>query len=230
MPNTALLGNGDIGVTSGGGDGFKTFYISKGNFWTGNPSPSLVALGGVTIAPAGGSTPSTNLALGSSATASSSHPSFPASRAVNGQWAAGYEGWVSEVGKPQSIRLDLGSAKTIGRYVVRHDGAARSGETANNTKNFVLETSVNGTAWPTVPTPSNNTAAITDRTVASSDARYVRLSITEPTQGHHPDSSTTRGPASASSSSTGRELRTDPPPSAPSLRNRTSSRATSTPR
>src|SRR4051812_38592890 len=102
MPGTALLGNGDIGVTSGGGDGFKTFYISKGNFWAGNPSPSLVALGGVTIAPAGGSTPSANLALGSSATASSSHPSFPASRAVNGQWAAGYEGWVSEVGKPQS--------------------------------------------------------------------------------------------------------------------------------
>ncbi|MFC7645199.1 hypothetical protein ACFQX6_34570 [Streptosporangium lutulentum] len=92
MPNTALLGNGDIGVTSGGGDGFKTFYISKGNFWAGNPSPSLVALGGVTIAPAGGSTPSANLALGSSATASSSHPSFPASRAVNGQWAARLRG------------------------------------------------------------------------------------------------------------------------------------------
>ncbi|AWS40658.1 discoidin domain-containing protein [Streptosporangium sp. 'caverna'] len=188
MPNTALLGNGDIGVTSGGGDGFKTFYISKGNFWAGNPSPSLVALGGVTIAPAGGSTPSANLALGSSATASSSHPSFPASRAVNGQWAAGYEGWVSEVGKPQSIRLDLGSAKTIARYVVRHDGAARSGETANNTKNFVLETSVNGTTWATADTVVNNTANVTDKTITSVSARYVRLSISEPTQGTTSDS------------------------------------------
>ncbi|WP_327000288.1 hypothetical protein OHA72_34825 [Dactylosporangium sp. NBC_01737] len=37
--------------------------MSKGNFWAGNPNPSFVALGGVTIAPAT-SAPAGNLALG----------------------------------------------------------------------------------------------------------------------------------------------------------------------
>jgi len=187
MPNTALLGNGDIGVTSGGGQGFKTFYVSKGNFWQGNPSPSLVALGGVTIAPVTGGSAPTNLALGATATASSAHPSFPPSRAVNGQWTGGYEGWVSEVGKPQTITLDLGTTKTFTRYLLRHDGAARPNETANNTKNWTLQVSTNNSAWTTVDTVTNNTASVTDRTFSSVSARYVRLNITEPTQGTNPD-------------------------------------------
>ncbi|WP_405150009.1 discoidin domain-containing protein [Sphaerisporangium sp. NBC_01403] len=187
MPDTALLGNGDVGVTSGGGDGYKTFYVSKGNFWTGNPGPSLVSLGAVTITPAAGSG-SPNLALGATATASSSHPSFPPNRAVSGQWGPGYEGWVSEIGKPQTLTLDLGTTKTFTRYVLRHDSAARPAETANNTKNFTLATSPNGSTWTTVDTVTNNTAAVTDRTIASVSARYVRLNITEPTQGTTPDS------------------------------------------
>ncbi|MEV4626884.1 discoidin domain-containing protein [Micromonospora sp. NPDC049523] len=188
MPNTALLGNGDLGVTSGGGDGYKTFYLSKGNFWAGNPNPSLVALGGVTIAPVT-ATPSGNLALGATATATTSHPSFPPSRAVNGQWAAGYEGWVSDVGKPQTLTLDLGSARNIGRYVIRHDGAARPNETANNSKNFVVQVG-NGSTWTTVDTVTNNTASTTDRTITSVSARYVRVTLSEPTQGTTPDSTT----------------------------------------
>ncbi|MFK3979288.1 glycosyl hydrolase family 95 catalytic domain-containing protein [Micromonospora sp. NPDC050397] len=186
MPNTALLGNGDVGVTSGGGDGFKTFYLSKGNFWAGNPNPSLGALGGVTIAPVT-STPSGNLALGSVATASSAHPSFPASRAVNGQWGSGYEGWVSEVGKPQTITLDLGAVRSIGRYVIRHDAAARPNETANTTKNFVVQIG-DGSAWTTVDTVTNNVASVTDRSITATGGRYVRVTTSEPTQGTTPDS------------------------------------------
>ncbi|MEV4509926.1 discoidin domain-containing protein [Dactylosporangium sp. NPDC049525] len=189
MPDTALLGNGDIGVTSGGGAGYKTFSVSKGNFWAGNPNPSFVALGGVTIAPAA-STPSGNLALGAVATASSTEGGFSPSRAVNGQWAAGYEGWVSQIGKPQTLTLDLGSTKTFNRYLIRHDAAARPAETANTTKNWTLQVSGNGTSWSTVDTVTNNTAATTDRTVAAQSVRYVRLSITEPTQGTTADSQT----------------------------------------
>ncbi|GAA1367709.1 glycosyl hydrolase family 95 catalytic domain-containing protein [Catellatospora chokoriensis] len=188
MPDTALLGNGDIGITSGGGEGYKSFYVSKGNFWQGNPNPSFVALGGVTISPTSSGGGSGNLAAGATATASSSHPSFPASRAVNGQWGSGYEGWVSEVGKPQTLTLDLGTAKTFTRYVVRHDSAARPAETANNTRNFTLQTSTNGSTWNTVDTVANNTAATTDRTIAAQNVRYVRLNITEPTQGTTADS------------------------------------------
>ncbi|GAA4172043.1 hypothetical protein GCM10022251_68200 [Phytohabitans flavus] len=187
MPNTALLGNGDIGVTSGGGNGFKTFYVSKGNFWAGNPNPSLVALGGVTVAAESGGG-SANLALGATASASSSHPSFPPGRAVNGGWGSGYEGWVSEVGKPQWITLDLGTAKTFSRYLLRHDAAARPAETANNSKNWTLQVSDNNSTWTTVDTVTNNTAGTTDRTIASRTARYVRVHLTEPTQGTTADS------------------------------------------
>ena len=188
VPGTALLGNGDVGVTSAGGDGFKTFHISKGNFWAGNPNPTLVSLGSVSISPNAGTGSSGNLALGATATASSSHPSFPPSRAVNGGWGSGYEGWVSEVGKPQTITLDLGSAKTFTRYVVRHDSAARPAETANNTRNFTVSVSSDSTTWSTVDTVTGNTGGVSDRTIASVSARYVRLSITEPTQGTTPDS------------------------------------------
>ncbi|RCG28625.1 hypothetical protein DQ384_23045 [Sphaerisporangium album] len=187
MPNTALLGNGDIGVTSGGGDGYKTFYISKGDFWTGNPDVSLVALGSVSISPVAGGG-SSNLALGAGATASSSHPSFPPNRAVNGQWGAGYEGWVSDIGKPQTLTLDLGTAKTFNRYILRHDAAARPAETANNTRNWTLATSTNNSTWTTADTVTGNTANVTDRTFASTTARYLRLTITEPTQSTTPDS------------------------------------------
>ncbi|TKK90778.1 hypothetical protein FDA94_03155 [Herbidospora galbida] len=187
MPDTALLGNGDIGVTSGGSQGGKTFYISKGDFWTSAGSPSLVALGNVTIQ-ADTTVTATNLALGSTATASSSHPSFPPSRAVSGAWGSGFEGWVSDVGKPQWLRLDLGSAKTFRRYILKHDQAARPGEAANNAKNWTLEASTDGQSWNTIDTVTGNTAAATDRTFAPVTARYLRLNLTEPTQGTTADS------------------------------------------
>ncbi|GIH26443.1 hypothetical protein Aph01nite_47530 [Acrocarpospora phusangensis] len=188
MPETALAGNGDIAVASGGGEGFKTFAVSKGDFWTVNGGHSLVALGTVKVTPVGGGSSSSNLALGATATASSSHSSFPASRAVSGAWGSGYEGWVSNVGKPQTLTLDLGTAKTFTRYVLRHDAAARPAETANNTRNWTLATSANGSTWNTVDTVTGNTAAVTDRTLPSTTVRYLRLNITEPTQGTTQDS------------------------------------------
>ena len=33
MPNTALLGNGDVGVSSAGNSKEKKYYLSKGDFW-----------------------------------------------------------------------------------------------------------------------------------------------------------------------------------------------------
>ncbi|TDV57858.1 discoidin domain-containing protein [Actinophytocola oryzae] len=187
MPDTALLGNGDVGVISGGGTGFKTFYLSKGDFWNANPSPSTAGLGGVSIRPTGG-TSAANLALGATATASSAHESFPASRVVSGGWGAGYEGWVSQVGKPQWVRLDLGSAKTIGRYVIRHDADARPEETANTSRNFEVQTSGNGTDWTTIRSYTNNTAARTDETISAVTTRYVRVNLTTPTQESTSDS------------------------------------------
>ena len=38
MPSTALLGNGDIGITSAGSPGVKTFLISKGTSGAATPA------------------------------------------------------------------------------------------------------------------------------------------------------------------------------------------------
>ncbi|MEV6299912.1 discoidin domain-containing protein [Actinoplanes sp. NPDC051861] len=188
MPSTALLGNGDIGVTSAGSPGVKTFLIAKGDFWRGNPGPAIVPVGGVSLAAASGGPSGGNLALGATATATSSHPSFPPSRAVSGAWGAGYEGWVSEVGKPQTLTIDLGTAKTFSRYVVRHDSAARPAETANNTRNFQLQTSTDNSTWTTADTVTGNTVGQNERSFSPRTARWVRLVVSEPTQGTTPDS------------------------------------------
>ncbi|MGW7681679.1 glycosyl hydrolase family 95 catalytic domain-containing protein [Kribbella sp. NPDC054772] len=49
MPDTALLGNGDVGVTSGGKAGVKAFSLSKGDFWNAHPEPMPAVLGGVAL-------------------------------------------------------------------------------------------------------------------------------------------------------------------------------------
>ena len=54
MPDSALLGNGDVGIASGGARGEKTFYISKGDFWVYGKGgkihePGQLLIGGITI-------------------------------------------------------------------------------------------------------------------------------------------------------------------------------------
>lgn len=47
MPNTALLGNGDVGVSSDGGEQTKVYRLSKGDFWEYNGSP--LPIGRITV-------------------------------------------------------------------------------------------------------------------------------------------------------------------------------------
>ncbi|MFC1438816.1 discoidin domain-containing protein [Streptacidiphilus sp. N1-10] len=187
MPDTALLGNGDVGVTSGGSTGVKTFTISKGDFWNANPSPVPAPIGGVTLR-ATARPPGSNLALGATATASSVNGSLTPDRAVNGQWTSGYEGWVSDLGKPQWIALDLGTAQTVARYILRNDDAARPGNDDHTTKDLTLQTSTDGTSWTDVDTVTGNTAATLNRSFAPVTTRHLRFYITEPTQADTDDS------------------------------------------
>ncbi|WP_042166144.1 discoidin domain-containing protein [Paenibacillus gorillae] len=186
MPKTALLGNGDVGVTSGGDAESKTFYISKGDFWAYRGSP--MPIGGVTIQkkPSGtqASDPqTTSLAYQKPVTSSADHPGFSAERVVNGQWGGGYEGWVSPVGNPQWVAVDLGAETTFNRFVVRHDAAARPNETANITQSFKLQTSADGSNWTDTYTVTGNHDAITDITLPLPvTARYARLYIMKGTQ------------------------------------------------
>lgn len=191
IPNTALLGNGDVGVASGGDAASKTFYISKSDFWTYGGSP--LPIGGVTLAPTKEEEKMpVSLAQGKEASASSSHPDFPASRALSGGWSAnsGYEGWVSNVGNEQSLFIDLGENTTFDRIILRHDAAARPAETANITKAFTIQASTQPDGgWVTCYETANNSDAVTDVKLDKPvTARYVWLDITEATQATTDDS------------------------------------------
>ncbi|MGW3351754.1 galactose-binding domain-containing protein [Nonomuraea rubra] len=92
--------------------------------------------------------------------------------------------WVSSGNAPQWLTVDLGSAQTINRWVVRHNGYAGRADNFQklNTRDFALQTSTDGTTWTTVDTVTGNTAELTDRNVPAFSARYVRLTITQPVQ------------------------------------------------
>ena len=182
IPDTALLGNGDIGITSGGDAVSKTFYISKGDFWAYKGSP--LPIGGITLKSAETTAePVISLAQGKKAVASTSHPNFPANRAVSGQWAAGYEGWVSEVGNPQSLHIDLGTPTTIDRIIMRHDAAARPAETANITRSFKLLAGNTESGVREIYSTDSNTAAVSDITLDTPvTARYLRVDVLKGTQ------------------------------------------------
>lgn len=84
--------------------------------------------------------------------------------------------WVNASGHAITwLSVDLGTDRTIGRYVVEH-----AGEADLNTRDFLLQSSDNDKLWTTRDTVSGNTSAVTDRTVPPFTARYVRLVITRP--------------------------------------------------
>ena len=209
MPTTALLGNGDVGITSAGNEFQKSFYVSKSDFWTYGGSTGTVgscppiSIGGVTIEEqVADEVPETdpNLAPGyKEVTASSYHENFTPDLAVNGdmqQTPSGY-GWVSK--RPQDeqeggvvgvqdfwLQLEFEEAITIGRYVVKSDGAVRDTEEGrgNNTKAFVLQVSEDGTDWTDVDSVTDNTESVFEKNLETAvTTKFVRLFITEATQG-----------------------------------------------
>ncbi|OCT12942.1 hypothetical protein A8709_21715 [Paenibacillus pectinilyticus] len=128
------------------------------------------------------STP-TNVALSKTVTASDEiNATEAATKAVDG---VATTKWTSQpinlVPGDKWLKVDLGASYAITRWVVKH--ASSNGESASyNTKDFKLQKSSDGTNWTDVDTVTGNTAAITDRTVASFSARYVRLYITTTVQ------------------------------------------------
>jgi hypothetical protein len=121
-----------------------------------------------------------NLALGAAATADAScavaeQPQYAIDGSSSTKWCSN-----ADLGA-QWLRLDLGTNTTISRWVVQHANVGGEGA-AWNTKNFKLQKSSDGNTWTDVDTVSNNTADVTDRTVAPFSSRYVRLFIMVPTQ------------------------------------------------
>ena len=190
IPHTALLGNGDMGVTSYGAEGEKTFLISKGDFW--NYNAGAITIGGVTVKEAAdpGMPSAENLAAKViRAWSSSNHSEFPADRTTSG-YQKGMEGWVSEtMGSTNNespwIAYEFEEAVTIGEWIVVGDGGSRGPQEAgNNPSDFLVQVSADGENWTTADSVTGNTEGIIDHILVNPvTTRYLRFYFTKPQQG-----------------------------------------------
>ena len=74
--------------------------------------------------------------------------------------------------------MDFKEPYQISRYVVRHAEAGGS-EPELNSRDFTVETSLDGETWTTVGTHVGNTAPVTDASITPVEARYVRVTVTD---------------------------------------------------
>ena len=97
--------------------------------------------------------------------------------AANGSPSDGYM-WISKTTDGTGwVQLDFKEPYQISRYVVRHAEAAGM-DPQLNTRDFTIETSLDGETWTTAGTYTNNTARVTDATITPVEARYVRVNVT----------------------------------------------------
>jgi hypothetical protein len=106
----------------------------------------------------------TNVALGKTATASSTeHASFPASAAVDGNTGTR---WSSAFSDPQWLEVDLGSSQSICQVTL-------DWETAYG-KAFQIQTSANNSTWTTIYSTATGTGGTQNLTVTGT-GRYIRM-------------------------------------------------------
>ena len=107
-----------------------------------------------------------------------SSPSATAvSTAADGSPSEGYM-WISETADGTGwVQLDFKEPYQISRYVVRHAEAAGY-EPDLNSRDFSVETSLDGHTWSTVDTVTGNLSPVTDAAITPTQARYVRVTVT----------------------------------------------------
>ena len=190
-PDTALLGNGDIGLSSGGDAQTKTFYISKGDFWEYNGTQK--AVGGYSIMEKEEPETNPNLAPKYTEVTSTAEDTWGLSSlgkavAVSGKIEivdTGY-GWVSQPiqdNEPQWLQLEYENPITVKKYVLYHDGAIRPSEARCNTQDWEFQYSDDGIEWKTADSVAGNSESITERVLEEAvTAKFFRIYITNPVQ------------------------------------------------
>jgi endo-beta-N-acetylglucosaminidase D/PKD repeat protein len=123
----------------------------------------------------------TNVALNKTATASGQcAPSEGPSYAVDGK-VTGNSKWCA-IGSNSWLEVDLGEIYHLSEFVIKH--AEAGGESpAFNTKAYKIEVSTDKEVWDEVAAVSDNSSSVSEHTIPLKEARYVRLSIQQPTQG-----------------------------------------------
>jgi F5/8 type C domain/Glycosyl hydrolases family 43 len=111
-----------------------------------------------------------NLALGKTATASSSSGSNTPGNATDATTWRNYLNtkWMSAATDAEWIQVDLGAATEINRVILKWDSAYA--------KSFKIQTSTDAATWADVYSTTKGAArSVTDETFANTQARYVRM-------------------------------------------------------
>jgi acyl-homoserine lactone acylase PvdQ len=110
--------------------------------------------------------PITNLAGGGTASASSSQLFllYPANKAIDGDPTTR---WSSAASDDQYLQVDLGSAKTVARTVLRWEAAYGAA--------YSIQTSSDGSTWTTVYSTTTGNGGVDNITFSPTTARYVRM-------------------------------------------------------
>jgi beta-glucanase (GH16 family) len=126
--------------------------------------------------------PPSNLALNKPATGSAPcNANEGPAKAVNGSVTGGLsDKWCSGAAT-KFLQVDLGNTFNINQFVIRHAGAGGE-STSFNTRAFNIQTSANGTSFTTVASAIANTASVTTHNVSATNARFLRLNVSTPTQ------------------------------------------------
>ena len=155
---TVVVSNGGGSVTSAA----ATLTVTAATSSSGGGNTGGGNGGGTTTTT---TTPSTNLALTGTATASGVQSSgYPASAAIDGNLGSR---WASAFVDPSWITVDLGSAQTVNRVVLRWE--------ASYGVAYQIQTSTDNSNWTTVFTQTAGQGGNEDISFASTSARYVRM-------------------------------------------------------
>ncbi len=108
----------------------------------------------------------------------SSSPSRTSARfAADGSPSEGYI-WISRTKNTEGwVRMDFGETFSISRIVVRHAEAGGL-DPSLNSRDFTIETSLDGETWTTVSTHQDNTLPVNDVSITPVEAQYVRVNVT----------------------------------------------------
>lgn len=119
-----------------------------------------------------------NITLLEDMTIDSSPSQTDVMNAANGTPSEDYM-WISETSNGTAwVQLDFKEPYQISRYVVRH---AEAGGLAPqlNSRDLTVEVSLDGDTWTTVGTYVGNTAPVSEASITPTEARYVRVNVTD---------------------------------------------------
>ena len=98
--------------------------------------------------------------------------------AADGSPSDGYV-WMSRTAAGTGwVQMDFKEPYAVSRVVVRHAEAAGM-EPGLNSRDFTVETSLDGETWTTAATVTANTSPVTDASFTATQAQFVRVTVTD---------------------------------------------------